>query len=208
MLWGVVRLMGTMTWAALRNLLTDRYDDLRVRLARRLGSDELASECLSEAWLRLHRQDDAGAIHRPFGYLLRMAVNIATDHRRAENRRARRSDLLAVLEVPDPAPDPARETEARLELEALQRAIDALPDRTRKILIAARVDGRSQQDIATQFGITPRMVRIELRRALDHCEFLLETVIIQFPSTPVQTSISQNEDVDPPSVSAQTDGGR
>ncbi|MGY3621408.1 RNA polymerase sigma factor [Bradyrhizobium sp. USDA 10063] len=166
--------MATTTWAALRDLLADRYDELRARLARRLGSEELASESLNEAWLRLHRQDDAGAMQSPIGYVLRMAVNIATDHRRAESRRARRSEVRAALEIPDTAPDPAREVEGRLQLEALQQAIETLPERSREILIAARLHGLPQQDIADRFGITTRMVRMELRRALDHCEACLE----------------------------------
>src|ERR1700730_6919356 len=118
--------MGNMSWAALRELLTDRYDDFRTRLVRYLGSEELASESLNETWLRLHRHDDAGVVHSPAGYVLRMAVNIAIDRRRAENRRARRAETRAALEIPDTAPGPAREAEARLELEALHRAINTL----------------------------------------------------------------------------------
>jgi RNA polymerase sigma-70 factor (ECF subfamily) len=163
-----------MTWAALRDLLTDRYDELRTRLTRHLGSEELASESLNETWLRLHRQDDAGVVQSPTGYVLRMAVNIATDHRRAESRRARKSETRTALEIPDPAPGPAREAEARLQLDALQHAVASLPERARDILIAARIHDLPQQDIARRFGITTRMVRTELRRALDHCEAYLD----------------------------------
>ncbi len=182
--------MGNTTWAALRELLSDRYDDFRTRLARRLGSEELASESLNETWLRLHRHDDAGIVQSPAGYLLRMAVNIAIDHRRGESRRARRAETQAALEIPDPAPGPAREAEARLQLEALHRALESLPERTREILIAARLRELPQQDIADRFGITPRMVRIELRRALDHCEAYLEkNATTDFQPGSSQTSI-------------------
>ncbi|MBB4199994.1 hypothetical protein CCR94_21610 [Rhodoblastus sphagnicola] len=164
-----------MTWNTLRELLVDQYDDFRKRLTRRLGSAELADESLNETWLRLHRGDEAGVVRSPAGYLLRMATNIATDHRRAENRRARRSDVRDALEVlPDPAPSPEREVAARSEVKALHRAIAALPHRSREILIAGRVKGLSQNEIADRFGITPRMVRMELRRALDHCEAFLD----------------------------------
>jgi RNA polymerase sigma factor (sigma-70 family) len=190
--------MATTTWAALRDLLADRYDELRARLARRLGSEELASESLNEAWLRLHRQDDVGAMQSPSGYVLRMAVNIATDHRRAESRRARRSEVRAALEIPDTAPDPAREVEGRLQLEALQQAIETLPERSREILIATRLHGLPQQDIADRFGITTRMVRIELRRALDHCEaFLEKNKTNYFLSDPSQTSMDETQYLPP-----------
>ncbi|MEW6640494.1 MAG: sigma-70 family RNA polymerase sigma factor [Pseudomonadota bacterium] len=169
--------MGPTSWAALRDLVSERYDELKARLTRRLGSEELARESLNETWLRLNRPNDAGMVESPTGYVMRMAVNVATDHRRAESRRARRArraDVTAALDIADPAPDPARELEARQELETLRRAIEALPPRTRDILIAARLEGRPQQEIADRFGISARMVRIELRRALDLCEALLE----------------------------------
>jgi RNA polymerase sigma-70 factor (ECF subfamily) len=186
--------MANMTWAALRDLLTERYDEFKVRLTRRLGSEELASESLNETWLRLHRQDDAGVVQSPMGYVLRMAINVAVDYRRAENRRARRSDVSTALEIADPAPGPAREAEARLQLEELRHAIETLPDRARDILIAARLQGLAQQDIAARFGITPRMVRIELRRALDHCEVHLENnATTGFPFGSSQTSIDQSQ---------------
>lgn len=183
---------GKASWTALRDLLANRYDEFRARLTRRLGSEELASESLNEAWLRLHRLDDVGPTQSPVGYVLRMAVNIATDHLRMESRLARRSDVRAALEIPDPSPDPARQVEGRLQLKALQQAIETLPDRSRDILIAARLQGLPQQDIADKFGITPRMVRIELRRALDHCEAYLEkNTTNDFLSGPSQTSIDE-----------------
>jgi len=191
--------MGPTSWAALRDLLSERYDELKARLTRRLGSEELARESLNETWLRLHRPNDAGMVDSPTGYVMRMAVNAATDHRRAESRRARRADVSAALEVADPAPGPAREAEARQELDMLREAIASLPPRTRDILIAARLEGRPQQEIAERYGISPRMVRIELRRALDHCEAHLEENATEgFLSGPAETSMEQTRAEQPP----------
>lgn len=201
--------MGKTSWAALQSLLADRYEEFRARLTRRLGSEDLASESLNETWLQLHRQDEAASIQSPAGYLLRMAVNIATDHRRSETRRARRADVNAALEVADPAPGPQREAESRFQLKALQAAIDVLPGRTRDILIAARLQGQSQQDIADRFGITTRMVRVELRRALDLCEAHLEKdTTAGFLSGSPQTSMDREGHSPPTVVPPKRDGGR
>jgi hypothetical protein len=54
--------MAETTWALLRDLLTDRYTEFKVRLTRRLGSEELASESLHETWLRLNRSGHVGSI--------------------------------------------------------------------------------------------------------------------------------------------------
>jgi RNA polymerase sigma-70 factor (ECF subfamily) len=158
------------TWTLLRDVLAERYDELRARLARWLGSDELARESLNETWLRLHREDQPGPVHNPAHYVLRTAANIATDWRRGDRRRAKRLEVREILELASSAPDAEREVGARQEFALLERAVNELPERTRRILIAARLQGRAQQEIAAEFGMSTRMVRLELRRALDFCE--------------------------------------
>ncbi|MEW6642876.1 MAG: sigma-70 family RNA polymerase sigma factor [Pseudomonadota bacterium] len=158
--------MAGTTWAALRGLLVDRYEELKLRLTRHLGSEELASESLHDTWLRLHREDEIGPVRNPPAYLLRIAVNTAMDRLRADGRRARRAEIEAALEVADAAPGPARETEARLEIEALEKAMRALPERTRAILMASRLEGLTHQAIAERMGVSRRTVAYELERAI------------------------------------------
>jgi len=162
--------MAGTTWAALRGLLVDRYEEFKLRLTRHLGSEELASESLHDTWLRLHRQDEIGPVHNPRAYLLRVAVNTAMDRLRSDGRRARRAEIEAALEVADAAPGPARETEARLEIEALEKAMRALPERTRAILMASRLEGLTHQAIAERMGVSRRTVAYELERAIDQLE--------------------------------------
>ncbi len=168
------RPMTGMPWAALRELLVNRYEDFRVRLTRQFGSEELASETLHETWLRLHRQGEAGSVHSPAAFLMRIAANIAKDRQRAERRRARRSEIDAALEIADPAPGPAQEAQARLDLKMAERAIMELPVRTRAILIASRLEGVSHQAIADRLGISRRTVLYELNRAVAHLDAQLD----------------------------------
>lgn len=158
------------TWGLLRGLLIDRYDDFRIRLTRRFGSDELARESLHETWLRLNRQDACEEVQRPGPYLMQIAVNIATDQLRADRRRANRAEIEAALEIADPAPGPAEQTEARMAFQETRHAILALPERTRRILICSRLEGMTHQAIADRFGISRRTVVYELKRAMDHLE--------------------------------------
>lgn len=166
--------MAGMTWAGLRALLVDRYDDIKARLTRQLGSEELASESLHETWLRLHRQGDAGPVQRPSAYILHVATNIARDALRSESRRLRRSEVDAALDIADPAPGPADIHEARRDLEVIERAIRELPDRQRAVLTASRMECLSHQEIANRLGISKRTVLYELRRAVAHLEACLD----------------------------------
>ena len=43
--------MTDATWVALRQRLVEKYDELRIMLTGRLGSDDLARETLHETWI-------------------------------------------------------------------------------------------------------------------------------------------------------------
>jgi RNA polymerase sigma-70 factor (ECF subfamily) len=168
--------MTETTWDALRQLLIDRYDDLRRRLARRLGSADLATEILHETYLRLNRGPmEIGVVQSPKAYLLRTALNVAADHhRRAEGRRMNALEIEMLRGIADEAIDPAKAMEARLEVATLERALEELTPRRRAILIAARLEEVPHVEIAARFGISTRMVEKELRTALLHCSMRLE----------------------------------
>jgi RNA polymerase sigma-70 factor (ECF subfamily) len=162
--------MTETTWATLRRRLAERYDELRALLTGRLGSDDLARETLHETWLRLGRVDDAAVMRNPDAYVARVALNLAIDRQRLEKRLARDTDIDAIIEdIVDEAPSPVAEFESRRDLAIVEEAIRELSDRRRAILIAARLDEEPHHKIAERFGISKRMVQIELKHALLHC---------------------------------------
>ena len=105
----------------------------------------------------------------PASYLFRMAFNIAVDHRRARARRLARTEVHSLLDIADDAPDAARTVAARLEVEALARIMAGMPLRRRSILMAARLDGVPQREIAERFGISLTLVEKELKLAQEYC---------------------------------------
>lgn len=157
------------SWTALRRLLVEHYDELRRRLTRRLGSADAAHETLHELYLRLDRSDGVGTLRHAPSYIQTAAVNLARDRWRTENRRARRVDVDALQELIDENPGPDRIAEDHSTLEALKRALDQLTPRQRAIMIAARLEQRSQAEIAKRLNISTRLVQLELQRALEHC---------------------------------------
>jgi RNA polymerase sigma factor (sigma-70 family) len=165
------------SWAALRHLLVAHYHDFQRRLTRRLGSADAAQEILHELYLRLDRPDSAGTLQNPDSYLLASALNLARDQWRAEQRRGERVDIEALYAIVDENPGPERIIDSRRAVKLLNHALLTLTPRQRKILLAARVERLTQPEIAKRLNISPRYVRTELQRALEHCHrYLVENL--------------------------------
>jgi RNA polymerase sigma-70 factor (ECF subfamily) len=171
--------MAETNQAALRLLLASSYEEFKKRLSRRLGSDDFANEVLHETYLRVARMDNIGVVQDPRAYLFRIALNLAADRRQADSRRLNRSEIEALRHIADGALDPARITEGRREIEALERALNDMPARRRAIFIASRIEEIPHQEIAARFGISTRMIEKELKRALEYCGERLERRIVR-----------------------------
>jgi RNA polymerase sigma-70 factor (ECF subfamily) len=171
--------MTEISWGALRELLVDRYDVLKGRLARRLRSADLASDILQETWLRLARVGSAGSLRSPEAYLFRMALNVAADERESQKRRLAYSEVDRLMRLDDDELDPERVAAARSEIGALAQALDELPPRRRAIFIMARVGELPHRVIGERTGLSVRMVDRELRKALEHCGQRLDRKVVR-----------------------------
>lgn len=163
----------------LRDVLAADYSGLFKRLTRRLGSSELAGDALQETFLRVERMSNAPAINSPKDYLFRIALNVATDRRRVEQRHLSLDAVDALLDIPDEAPDAAAIMEGRQDIEALDRALAELPVRARQVFMAAVVKKQPDHEIAAELGVSIRTVEIDLRNALKHCAERLDRTLIR-----------------------------
>jgi len=154
---------------ALLEFLTQRYSDMKRRLTRMLGSNELADDALHDTWLRLGSLENQAPVMNPRAFLLRMAVNIAINNLRSQSRAVPSSEIDALLEVADHAPGPEQTIVARSEMEALSKIIESMPQRRRDILLLVRWEGMSQKEVAQRLGISLSSVEHELKRAQDYC---------------------------------------
>lgn len=163
-------------WAVLRRHLEAHYLDFKQRLTRNLGSSDLAGDALHDTWLRLERGGELTAVNNPDSYLYSMAINIASNQRRARARHLSAAEVEAILDVADDKPDAIRELEDRAELAALADIIGELPPRQRAILLAARLHGTSRSDLAARFEVSERFIQKELRAAHEYCSDRLEKI--------------------------------
>lgn len=152
---------------ALTDYLAKHYANLRRRLTQVLGNSDLAGDALQDTWVRLHGKEDESPIHSPAGYVVRMAVNIAVDIQRRQSRSVSFDEVAALMELADPAPDPAQTAETRSDLDRLLKLMERLPERRRTILMLVRLEHLPQKEVAQRLGITTSTVEHELRRAHD-----------------------------------------
>ena len=179
-------------WAVLQQRLLMRYAFFKKRLTKYLGSADLAADALQDTWLRLERGGELSTLRSPDNYLYSMAVNIARNHIQVASRRLSSSEIEALLEIEDEAPDAARVVEARSSLQALVAIIAELPERQQAILLAARVDGLSRREIAQRFGVSVRFVQRELQEAQVYCvERSRKLTHNSFTSVPRELSTDQ-----------------
>lgn len=157
--------MSEVTWADLRHRLLKRYDEFVRRLARRVGSADLAREIVHETYLRLQRVGEPVPIQNPDGYIFRTAINIAKNKSVVDRRYLNSSDIDILIGIPDEAPGPGRIVEARSETALLQQALGRLPSRRREIFEASWVDETPHAELALRYGVHLRTIQRELEQA-------------------------------------------
>lgn len=177
--------------AILRSLLVNEYGAIKTRLARRFGSVDFASEVLHDLYLRLEAIDKPVSLRNPMGYLFRMALNIAVDSRKADNRLLTGIEIDALRAQDQDLLDPARIVEARADIEILGRALLDLPERQREIFLSARLEEVPHRVLAKRFGISERTVERELKSATEYCRK-------QIGLHPRDTRLPSTSDIDLP----------
>lgn len=133
------------------------FSRVRAALRRRGASPHDAEDWTQEAWLRMSRHLQGAAVPNPEGYLTRTAINIAIDayrFRSAHGTDALDEDVL----VADTTPGLEEQLLGKQRLERLQHCLERMPVRTREILLAHRVDGRTYADIGREHGISETVV--------------------------------------------------
>lgn len=155
--------------ADVERLFRDHNESLVRFLALRLRSRHEAREVAQEAYVRLlqlERTDVTGFLR---AYLFRIASNLAIDRlrRRATEHRYQEADLMPGLALRPPEPE--RVTLERERLDLVRAYLAELPAPVRDAFLLFRIEDMDQQSIARRLGISDRMVRNHITRALLYC---------------------------------------
>lgn len=151
---------------------------LLASLRDRDAAETLSQECLLKAYRsREQFRGDAGVRT----WLMRIAVNLARDHRSSERlrfwRRARRSDFdiaAAAGLVADRQASPEAAAQARQQVEAIWQASMSLSEKQRTVLLLRFVEDMELLEIAEATGMREGTVKAHLFRAIRAVRLRLE----------------------------------
>jgi RNA polymerase sigma factor (sigma-70 family) len=128
-------------------------------------------DVVQESYLKIWRTRLARPIRSTKSFLFQVARNVAIDR----IRRLKVSPEVACpdfvrLSVPDDRPGVVESACTQDELDLLARAIDALPDRCREVMVLRQIKGLSQKEIAEQLGLSVLTVQTYVVRGLRRLE--------------------------------------
>ncbi|MFN3514842.1 MAG: RNA polymerase sigma factor [Phenylobacterium sp.] len=140
--------------------------ELRGYLRKRLPPAEI-DDVVQDILVRLVRRGDAGAVEFPRRYLYQVAQATLIDRHRQERSRCVPFHCeLGEARLPHDELSPDRFVLARDEIRMAQEVLARLPERTRQILLAVRIEGASLKEAAARHGISTSAVEKHLSRAL------------------------------------------
>ena len=135
-------------------------------VSRRVGCRATASDLVQELFLRFWRRPEV-KVEALDTYLLRCAGNLAIDHLRSEGSRER----VAEAALPaDEAQAPEQAVQVDHDLQRIEAALRALPERTRQIFLLNRIHGCKYGEIATAMQLSQSAVEKHMMRALEACK--------------------------------------
>ena len=138
-------------------------------LSLRLRSRHAAREVAQEAYVRLLSLDrPPGTSGYLQSLLFKTAANLAIDRLRREERFFRVVDAPMFQEFADNR-TPERRAAAAQTIQRLEKLVAALPRKCRQAFLLNRIDGLDFPAIAREMGLSERMVRTYVVRALLHC---------------------------------------
>lgn len=147
----------------------ERLYSLLVRLTLRT---DVADDLLQDLYCKLVQDGRYAAAANPLGYAMRMAANLAFDHRRARQR-VERTESAAPPAV-DAGKSPLLELVHREELDQLLDVLGQLPAANREIVVLRYLEQHDYETIGRMLGKTAHQVRGLCHKAIGRLRELLD----------------------------------
>jgi len=140
---------------------------VRAWLKRWTGRDQDVDDVIQEAYSRLAALENVEHIGDGRAYLFETTRNVVLEQvRRSKIVRIDNMTDLAELRIVDQAPTLERIVGGARELQRVQRLIEQLPAKCRRVFVLRRIHGVSQREIARVLGISEHTVEKQAVRGL------------------------------------------
>ncbi len=148
--------------------LIELQPKIRRLISSRVGRSA-AADLTQDLFLRLARigaqfptREDARR------YLIRVAINAATDHHRVE---VRRKQILTEMKgmFAQEVPNPQVKLLVDERISEVDAALAGLPEKCRDVIWLSRVEGMTHTEIARKLGVSKSLVEKYAVRAILHC---------------------------------------
>ncbi|BES83232.1 DNA-directed RNA polymerase sigma-70 factor [Pectobacterium araliae] len=151
------------------DVFVDIHSMLQRIVAYRTGSKHVAQDLTQEMYFRVlgltntfPTYDDAR------NYLIRIALNAATDHVRTEQRHTQLlGGAIQLFENYEPSPEEG--LYVKQQIIEIDNALADLPQKCRDVLYLSRIEGMTHEEIAEKLGVSRSLVEKYAIRALLHC---------------------------------------
>lgn len=144
-----------------------------------VGTADLAGDVVQEAYLKVAHASCVRDVEKPFSYCCQVVRNLAFDFRR---RHAVESAYRTYTDDGEPPPvpggsSPDQELDERRALDAIDKALEAVPPRTRRAFELHCLGGLTQREIGQRLGCSATLINFlvkDARDALAACRALRE----------------------------------
>src|SRR5258708_6656647 len=148
------------------NPITDMLQKVRsVVLRRGVGPDD-ADDIVQEAFARMEAYTRAHVVRSQEAFLVNAAINITRDEARRRSKAPFSAAAHNVDMVADGAPQPDEIVRAQERLRRAKAGLEQLEERTRRCLLAQRLDGMTYAEIAAREGLGVAAVEKRVARAV------------------------------------------
>jgi RNA polymerase sigma-70 factor (ECF subfamily) len=152
------------------DFIQQHRDELSRFIVRKLGSEDMSSDILQDAYLRLSNRQPAETIDNPRAFVFRTVSNLVIDYQRLSvNRLSQDVDDEILQNIPDKLPGPENHYLHQQRLEAIDKAMHELPEVCRQVFYLNRVEGYSYSQVAASLKISESAVGKHLAQAIKHC---------------------------------------
>ncbi len=155
------------------SLYQDHHGWLAAWLQRKLGCSHQAADLAQDVFIKLLVKQPPNVLREPRAYLTTIAHGVMVNYlRRREVEQAYMQALLALPEEMVPSVE-----QRLLVLETLfeiERMLAGLPEKVRQAFLSSQLDGMAYRDIAHQLGVSERMIKKYMARAMLACITVME----------------------------------